>query len=513
MIIKEENTLGKILQTNEPIIKCYPHHANIISGLMCNDYDFWVLATNYIQLVYNSNIERLDFNYGMDILQYIKNYPLVNSYCYSRNLIKSKWMKFSDFIIDRIKEDCYLNFLVDTFYISAYKKWYKREHYFHNIMVIGYDSETLKVADCFENGKYSIATIDRKEMDQAELPEGTYDWLDGVQCWSFKNDIYFAINIDKGKTKELLKEYLNSKKTVALTKYEDDRRGKEFKYGVAVYDEILRYIEYTEYNLDSRIPYVLIEHKRILCYLCSYFQERFLLENYEINIEKIKKIEKNIIIVQNLFLKFNLTRNKNIKEKIKYNLVACKEMEKQCIEKLINDIKENSDFRLQDIMDKRKTEKSVLIDDETRGNWKEKYGSKGYIIVGDKINIDPVYNIKYKDAAYVLLKRKDNDERGLIRTDSMERVIGYYLNSHYFCIQINLFEISKVSLYCLDFDRLGRVLQIQVWNVDKEKKLYQAEIDNFTSGKYISFCEKGLIHIYVINLEGPDAPISGIFID
>ena len=133
--------------------------------------------------------------------------------------------------------------------------------------------------------------------------------------------------------------------------------------------------------------------------------------------------------------------------------------------------------------------------------------------MGDKINIDPVYNIKYKDAAYVLLKRKDNDERGLIRTDSMERVIGYYLNSHYFCIQINLFEISKVSLYCLDFDILGRVLQIQVWNVDKEKKLYQAEIDNFTSGKYISFCGKGLIHIYVINLEGPDAPISGIFID
>ena len=90
--------MRKVLEIVEPIVRCYPHHANIIACIMTNDFDFDELASDYIQLVYNKNIKRCDFNYGMDILSYIKNYPYVDKYCYSRYTIKEKWKSYSDFL-------------------------------------------------------------------------------------------------------------------------------------------------------------------------------------------------------------------------------------------------------------------------------------------------------------------------------------------------------------------------------------------------------------------------------
>lgn len=101
---------SKILQIEKPIIYCYPHHANL-------------------------KIDRVDFNFGIDIPNFIKNYPHVNLYKYKRAVIRQQWGSYSNFVKCMINNDCYVHFLIDLFYISAYKGQYGNNHDSHNITV------------------------------------------------------------------------------------------------------------------------------------------------------------------------------------------------------------------------------------------------------------------------------------------------------------------------------------------------------------------------------------------
>ena len=62
----------KILPFAEPVINVYPHHALALGILQNNIYDLPALFENYIQLVYDLGIDRMDFSYGLDILSYMK---------------------------------------------------------------------------------------------------------------------------------------------------------------------------------------------------------------------------------------------------------------------------------------------------------------------------------------------------------------------------------------------------------------------------------------------------------
>ncbi len=129
---------------------CYPHHANIIACLATNDFDLDDIMCNYIQLIYNSDIKRIDFNCGIDILNFIKNYPHVDSYNYKRTVIKSQWGSYSNFVRNMIDNNCYVHLLIDMYYISAYKNNYGREHYSHNITIYGYDEMFFYVVETLQ---------------------------------------------------------------------------------------------------------------------------------------------------------------------------------------------------------------------------------------------------------------------------------------------------------------------------------------------------------------------------
>ncbi len=505
--------MKKILELEYPIIRSYPHHANLIAGIMTNDFDFDEIAPHYIQIVYNNNINRSDFNYGMDILSYIKNYPYVDSYCYDRNIIKKKWKNYSNFVIDMIDRECYVHMLIDTYYVPLYKEWYNKFHQLHNIMIYGYDDSFFYVADCFENGIYSFEKMCKDNINKAELSNESYDWLDGIHCWHIKEKMYLCIGIDTCLTKKMLRDYIKHKKTEAFTKIESLRRGRygePFYYGLDVYRAIANYVKRATGYLDIRIPYIILEQKKVLKYICNKLESQYKLVDYKSNMTNLEILEKEIIIIQSWFIKYNITGDIRIKDILISKIDEVKSKEEILIKKLYDDIKIKSLFM-----------KPVLIrtgyikysfDNVTQGEWKKKYGKNGYYIIGDKIYLGEGIKIYTNNAYYVSVLRNSADNRGLIRVNNdSNRLCAYYLNHIEFNIEIQVVQNRNISLHFVDYDRLNRVQKIVVQSKKTGSSLVECVIKEFESGIYMVFDVNEDIIISIKCVEGPDAVLSGIF--
>jgi len=370
--------MQKILGIEKPLIRCYPHHASLFAGLMSNDFELNEILPNYIQIVYNKDIERCDFNYGMDILNFIKNYPYSESYCYKRDIIKKKWGRYSEFITDMVERDCYVHLLVDTFYVSAYKNWYKKYHVIHNITVYGYDDKHFYVADAFENGIYSFSKVLKSDLDESELSEKKYDWLEGVHCWKLRENMYSCLVINPVLVKKGIKDYLQSRKTDACTYLESIRRGnygKPFVYGINIYDEIKEYVLKTEGTLDLRIPYVYIEHKRIIKCIIEKLQKQYRIFSYEEQLSNINEMIEQNVIIQNLFVKYNLLIRDTIKDKIIAQINKAQKIEMEYLTRLYDSISIKSLLEKNEMRYIQDTS-AYEVDETTQGSWKNKYGKK-----------------------------------------------------------------------------------------------------------------------------------------
>ncbi len=503
----------KILNMTEPVIRCYPHHANYISALMDNEFAFDELLTYYVQLVFRKDINRMDFNIGMDILNYIKNYPYVDSYCYNRDVVSKKWVKNSYFVEEMVNQNSYVHMLVDAYYIPAYKIWYKRIHRLHNITIYGYDNMHFYVADCFNRGKYTFDKILKQELDEATIKNGDYDWLDGIHCWHFKEGIYLGINIDVKLLKHNLNNYILGKRTQALSEIEMGRRANGiYYYGTKIYDVICQYVSQADDYIDDKIPYIFVEHKRLLKYVCDRLKVQCKINNYQLHVEHIKDLEKRGIIIQNLFLKYNNKNSVDIKDRIIEQLVKMKEIEIEYLRELCEDIENNSIYC---IHNKSISMGNLSANEDTffGGNWSKKYGTKGYMIVGDKNNITCDNDIKYIDCYYVAIIRNGGDERALKRVDTDGRVVSYLLNSKQFRVEVCTKSEIKITLYIVDYDRLGRSESILVHEKDSGNLLINYKVSEFEEGKYISFVVKKDVVITVKKICGPDAVLSGVFFD
>ncbi|MEW6161024.1 MAG: hypothetical protein AB1813_26645, partial [Verrucomicrobiota bacterium] len=71
----------------------------------------------------------------------------------------------------------------------------------------------------------------------------------------------------------------------------------------------------------------------------------------------------------------------------------------------------------------------------------------------------------------------------------------------------------RVSLYFLDWDRLGRVETVEVLDAASEGILNTQTISNFQEGKYFTWEVKGSVKFRLRNSSGPNALLMGIFVD
>ncbi len=172
---------------------------------------------------------------------------------------------------------------------------------------------------------------------------------------------------------------------------------------------------------------------------------------------------------------------------------------------------------------------AVNEDNKTQGNWKSKYGSKGYILC----NFDSLQNrmqlpdfieqVKFNMNGNVHWTTKSDDPRALLSdTDDRIRNLGaFYTLDPIPCKQTMTADIYsrkdqsyRISLYFVDWDKKNRRSAIEVFDLDNKRLLMPVQmIRDYEQGKYITLNLKQPVRIRINQVRGDNATLSGIFFD
>jgi hypothetical protein len=157
----------------------------------------------------------------------------------------------------------------------------------------------------------------------------------------------------------------------------------------------------------------------------------------------------------------------------------------------------------------------VGIDAGTQGDWKTNYGSLG-ITVPQWINTLPSgAQVNVVNASPWTWDAFTADVRGLNRYDGGRSRVATCWYGPDKCVLKAAFDYKatrQVALYLLDWDAAGRAEDIIVSD-GFGNVLLQQRVDNFAGGKYLVFKTTGPVTITAKNIAGPNAVISGVFVD
>jgi hypothetical protein len=157
----------------------------------------------------------------------------------------------------------------------------------------------------------------------------------------------------------------------------------------------------------------------------------------------------------------------------------------------------------------------LAIDSTTQGNWPGKYGATGGMIAAGISNLPQ--NTQFDASRNQVWTWNDTttDSRALIRNsgDPMHIASAWYdPNQLQFDASIYSDTPQQISLYFLDWDNSGRIEDLTISDA-AGSPLLTRRIDNFAGGEYVIFNGRGFFQIKIQNIAGPNAALSGIFID
>jgi hypothetical protein len=157
-------------------------------------------------------------------------------------------------------------------------------------------------------------------------------------------------------------------------------------------------------------------------------------------------------------------------------------------------------------------------DSTTLGNWKGKYGTYGYFmpyfapVFPNHFWIDHSGTARWSwswPATGASALQMPSSQSGTDRY----AVCWYSPASMTFGFRFSDEREHIVSLYCIDWDRAGRIQRIELWDPLSGDVLDTQTISNFSSGIYLRWRISKDVMARVVPLQGPNAVISGIFLD
>jgi hypothetical protein len=163
--------------------------------------------------------------------------------------------------------------------------------------------------------------------------------------------------------------------------------------------------------------------------------------------------------------------------------------------------------------------KFVQIDSTTQGNWNTGYGIDGSIIAKDNARLPAYAQVNVSGQSEWRYSTDTPDRRALWKNDGTGRVAGvwysYYPTTNAFFVNVKILDAGthRLSVYALDWYNQGRSLQIDVLDPTTAQILDTQQLQNYWSGQYLVWDIKGSVQLRVSTLAGPNALLSGIFLD
>ncbi len=173
---------------------------------------------------------------------------------------------------------------------------------------------------------------------------------------------------------------------------------------------------------------------------------------------------------------------------------------------------------------------SILVDSISGGNWKNKFGSKGYLILNydgtsihrqqlpdyiEKTEIRCSDNFRNWGTAYSELTT--TDFRMLISdVENEKKICSGYFNAINTTIELNCKKSAdyKLSIYFVDWKRENLSSIIEVFDLETKNILMPNYlIQNYGEGKYVTLTLDRSVRIRIQRLYGENTAICGLFFD
>ena len=340
----------KILDLAKPILRTWSSESDLESMALLQENAIDWMLDNYVNMIGYWNyqeqrcalelIPRQDPTLGDPMLCSWMKCPFINLYTVSHSFVRNRFENILAYILDAIESGYYIFFYIHQGTLST-----RMGPDVHGIFVYGFDkkNQILYVADHYDNGKYALAELGFEEFLKAY--ELTYWDEEGYYLPKYENDILWEnkpIYIAKSRPfkyefsvewfKIQLKDYLESTHSLNSAASVTEGPGYKRYYGISSYDLVIYYMDQLACNKenvmkDHRIITIICDHKKLIAMRMEYFREKGLCMIHEEDVEKSRMLYKSSEIILYLFLKFKLTDNIEILEKIKDILWEMKNIE------------------------------------------------------------------------------------------------------------------------------------------------------------------------------------------
>jgi hypothetical protein len=435
---------------------------------------------------------------------------LLDTHALSKEYINNNFKSFSDFVISAINDDYYLYLYVAKADIPAYYS----TNGIHDVMIYGYDADTKKIniSDFFKS-VFSFEECSFSEMNEA-YKNCTDDYINAVVMLKRNNTFQMSINIST--VKKLFNDFLNCESTYKLIRELNLHDELCYSYGLNIYNKLFETLMAQHGGIwDLRNTHILYDHKILLLELVKKMHDDGHLSNFELISSKLITMRDKCLLLRNLIIKMHVTNKRNI-ELIRNKLQTIKSDEQDIYREILVNI---SDDEIKLNLNKENTacHAEFLLEDRdiNGGNWKGKYGSLGYYVVGCKAIFPENVHMRLKNAKFYLRDDKSIDDRAMqVPGQDNQRIAAALYSYTRFMVDFLADKPTKVTIYLYDFERMSRSVNLTICDYIGGS-LYTHCITDFCEGIYVSFIISGYIKFVFqpIHEYQSDALISGVFFD
>ena len=348
----------KILPLAKPVLRTWASESNLESIALLQENAMEWMFDNYINLMgswhYQEKRSLLTFVpkhapalHDAALSAWMKC-PFLEFHFVSHNFVRNKYENILEYIMYAIEQGYYILFNVLQKNLSV-----RVGNRLHKTFVYGFDKnkKILYVADHYNHGKYALAELGFDEY--LEAYEITYWNNNGNLLESGKEMIRENHLISIAKPKEFkyefnlewfklqLKDYMNSTYSLYSTAVITEGEGYKRYFGISCYNLALDYLDELIKNDDEspkdwRVFTLICDHKKLLKMRMEFFQDRGVCNISNKEMEKYGMLLKSSEVELNLFLKYVISGDIKLLNKMQDMLMEMKEVEYKLLSELQN---------------------------------------------------------------------------------------------------------------------------------------------------------------------------------
>jgi hypothetical protein len=306
-----------ILELEEnPPIKFAQNIAYSLGIMLTKKKNYPWLYNNFIQVYCDRDIGFDSFR--MNELYFFKS-PIFLPEIIDEAIMKKFNIDILDYVrfaLD-IKKWVFINW-IDEYY-NPERMLYKKGHFKHDLLIYGYDDETenFTIIGYDKNGQYKRSQLSYSDFLLGEPSR--------VHLLKINEDYEKHLKLDIPHIKLLLKQYLNIVESTAV----GDELFDNSIYGQEVFRYMTELINNKEYY-DIRIILLFYEHKKCMMMRIEYLQS-VLAVDFKTIIDSYKEVVHLARLVQAGAVKYNITKDHNINERIQKYVIQALSIEKICL--------------------------------------------------------------------------------------------------------------------------------------------------------------------------------------